>query len=348
MSDDGNFDLKPAGDAAEAAPTPLRRTARGRSTGKRRDAKKARRGDAASTAAPTGGVLKFLGWIVSPTFYYAVGFVFSVVLLLSLYNPTWGVLAKVWPHDVLGAGPFAFEWNEHTTRILALLSLTVATCLALLMKPGRTRGIIVLAALTLVLSRFQPLASNLYGHILPIAIALTAGALLVRRRTGRTVLFLGVVLVAGQMLMPWDSARAMRKNQVSSAYVSTLQTTIDYYGNPPEEFLQDGGWPRVVMQLLPQTIGLAILAIGLLALLGLGGRWARWTAGCLMLLVFVGPLIHMWLAGLDRGNPDDLSAWQLGLGQIARELHASAMAYALLIAGVVADIGRPRAGSDAA
>jgi len=348
MTHDSAFDLEPPNEASKegaaasdpAASSP-QRTRRSLRRTPRRPAHA--RGEAAADTAPgdanTSGAARYLGWITSPTFYYALSFLSTVGLLLSLYNPSWGVLGKLWPHEVLGAGERVFHWNTHSSLVVALLALIATLVVGLLMKPGRARGIVTLMGVVIVLSRLQPPPGNLHGFVLPLAIALTGGALLAWRGRGLCVLLLlGTLLLAAQAIMPWDSARLTQHTEASSGYMSTLNSTLDYYGNPPPEYLEHGSWPRVVMQHLPVTTALLMLVTGLLALVGLGRRWARWTAGSLLLLLFLGSLVHMSLAGLDRVDLQHLASWQMGATEIAKQLHASAIPYLLVLAAASADL----------
>jgi len=283
-----------------------------------------------------GKLGRLLGWIVAPTFYYLLGFFSLVALILALFNPVFGVVSRQWPHEVLGLGDSPFVWGPDAARATTLLATLLGYVIALLMRPGPGRGVVVVLGTAISWLAFQPEPSVLGYFMLPIVVALVAGALFSsggtprsRRRT-RQLLFVGLVLLGAQLFLPWDPGRLSRQ-RVEQPYVSTMSSTIDLYMNPPWDFLQetDSGYLELIGLHLPATAAALMWLLGLLALLGLGRRWVRWAAGILLLILYFGVAWRFYGHGPSDPLLYNLDKWQIGAAGWAEHWYSHALAYAL-------------------
>ncbi|MDJ0522132.1 MAG: hypothetical protein QNJ90_08675 [Planctomycetota bacterium] len=348
-----DFDLEPKDEApattpeepraAPAAPAPaLKRTSR-----RVRAERPSKRSSVPDEAEAAGGgkAARFLGWIVSPTFYYLLGFLTGVGVLLVLYNPHWGAYLRAWPHEVLGLGGGEFAWNPQTTRIITLLAVVLAFAIALVMRPGRGRSFIVLFAMVLALLRFEPPATGLHPYMLAVTMALVGGMLLVvpASTPGRRVLLLvGVFLLAAHMFLPSEQTR-IREAPLQGTYHSAALVTVNHYVSPPEGMIEESGLLMMLLRRLPSACGLLLLAVGLLSLIGLGGRWVRWTAGSLLVLAVLGSLVSLYNTGTDWPTYVGLDAWKAGVSHVADRWFPWSMACLLGLAGALSEIVGRRA-----
>lgn len=343
MSDE-SFELEAANaQAGDDAPSP----------GPRRS--KRRAADAKGPATSLSWPQRIASPLVSPTSYYLIGFLLSVTVILALFNPVFGHLADFWPHEALGVGNLPFEWNGVTVRAITLLAVIAGYVLALLMRPGPARAVIVVTVTFLAFVTFQPAPAVLRYYVLPVALALVAGALIARVAPGKDrarkgVLIVGFALVAAHLFMPWDTTRVSEK-QLRPGYYSTAIATLDYYRNPPESVLNPSGsedasaldaYGNLFLLHAPGTVACLLFLVALAALLGLGGRWARWTAGVLMIGVFLSWALAHFLHGQSDQAFAHLASWQAGLRALSEHWHESSMAYSLALAGAVAELVRGR------
>jgi hypothetical protein len=86
---------------------------------------------------------------------------------------------------------------------------------------------------------------------------------------------------------------------------------------------------------MPSIASLLVLAVGLLALLGLGRRLLAGVASAILLLLWAGTLVALYLHG--QGGGGDLPAWQQGLTHLGLGFSADALAFALPLAAAVAE-----------
>ncbi len=352
---DASFELEPpestpdADSAADAAPAPRR----SRLVGRRRNEPSP---PVDAPQPPQTWPQRLLSPLVSPTGYYLIGFLLLLLALLSLFNPRFGTVANYWPHEILGLGSLSLVWDSATVRALCLVVVILGYIVALLMRPGVARGVVIAFVTFVAFVTFQPAPAHIRFYVLPIALALTAGALIARTQPNqegarKAVLLVGFTLVAAHLFMPWDSARVNQK-QLQEGYYNTAIATIDYYANPPEIIVKPEGeeeaagaatvYGNLFLLHAPATIACLMFLVALAALFGFGGRWARWAAGSLMVLMVFSWALANFLHG--RGDPTHggFPAWQAGLRVLAQNWHENTIGYALPFAGAVAEMVRGR------
>ncbi len=337
MSGENIFDLedlepdpKPS---PKPAPAPKPASVLKRTPARKRVARPTR-AEHAAPGGKRGKAARFLGWIVAQRFYYAASFFITTGVLLALYNPSWGAAAKAWPHEALGLGGTC-AWDLATARLLALVVLALALLVATFGKTGRWRGALVVIAACLVITAYQDV-----GPFAAVGgLALAGGALLTPRGARRTaVLSVGLALLAAHLFMPWAAERFTRGIDIAPSYQATAFDTIDALAAPKDGVVEAKGWDGIIFEHLEPAIALLLAAIGLLALVGAGGRWARWAAGALLVLLCVGTLAQRYLEG--AAGADD--ALQAGAVAAAGGWFALAAAYVLGLAAAVADLAVDR------
>lgn len=304
-----------------------------------------------------GGAQRWLGWLTSSTVFYLLAFVLTTGLALAMFNPHWGAVAEAWPHQVFEVDG-AFAWTPTAARAATLFVAIVALVIALLWRPGRTRGAIALLGTGVALVAFEPAPTELATWILPLATATVGGALLVRGggRTRQAVLLVGLAILATDLFMPWSETRVMDAH-LEPGYHSTATVQIHQLIHPDENLLHflpetggdEGerrpveGYLRILIITLPHTAALVMLLLGLIALAGLAGRWVPWVVGPLLILL---TLLPAWLF-YDAGHalpmrPEGVVDWQMGLRHWATIWPQRAIAWMLPLAGAIAELTRPR------
>jgi hypothetical protein len=246
------------------------------------------------TPGRPGALARALGWLLAPHLWILLGLAAAVALLLSLYNPVWGLRARAWPQVVA----LAFEGGRYVfgpddARVWALLLAAAAWLAALGLRSGRVRGTLVLAgAAALLLGTASP-ASHPGDWILAVAFAATGGALLARRRGA--LLLTGAFVLAAWFFFPQAGLHPAAYTARGPDHVASLL---------------DGVTCAEVRDGLASSVGLLLLAVGALSLVGLGGRWARWVGGLLLLGLWATHGVDAWLgAGGSAGWQEGLSAW---------------------------------------
>lgn len=253
----------------------------------------------AAAAAGGGRAAGLFGWLVSPGVYLALGCVFSAGLLLCLYNPSWGAFEARWPHEVYALEDGLFVFGPADAHVTALLLAALGCLAALFCKPGPVRGTIAAVGAGALVAAYAPdRASDLWQPAwLPfLGIAAIAGALVARAGTQvegrrRILLGAGVVALGAALFFPAGG----------TAYASPGLDHIDA--------LTGGTDFGALVSSLPLSVGLVLLAVGLLAGLGLGGAWARWTAGGLILVLALAAPLDGYFGGSG--------SWSERLGALA-------------------------------
>lgn len=329
MSDEFTLDLEPE---PKPEPKPQREPppALKRTSTRKRVARPQRASRSAAPETKGGKLARWLRWIVSPRFYYSLGFLLTGYAIYALYNPGWGAMARMWPHEALGIEG-TFTWDLATAQLLTLIVLALALLVASFMRAGHRRGVLVAVCSGLVLVSFgtgaQPVA--LAG------LALTGGALLAPRGARRAaLLMIGLGLLAAHLFMPWAPGRFTRGIDLAPSYQATAFDTIDALAAPKPGVVEARGWPRMILERIEPLVALLLAAVGLLALVGAGGRWARWAAGVLLLLLCGGALAELYRGGAEGAE----DAYQAGISAIALAWFGLAAAYVLNLGGAVADL----------
>ncbi len=299
---------------------------------------------------------RWLGWLISPTFYYLLVFLMSTGLALSLYNPYWGPAAPAWAHQVFTVDG-AFVWTSVQAQAAALLAAVALSAIGMLMPSGRGRGRLMLFTAGIMLVGFQGAPAELRIWILPLATAAVASCLLVRRQEAsashRIVLLVAVAVLAANVLLPWPSERLSGRN-LEPGYYATAVSQVSLMLNPPAELLVEAGvgeereqipisgYLRMLVMSLPALIGTLMLALGVIGVLGLGGGWIRWVAGPALLILVLGTAFVLYDHGSGRTVEDGPEAWQEGLSFWSRAWASNGAGWALLLAGSIAELVRRR------
>jgi hypothetical protein len=196
------------------------------------------------------------------------------------------------------------------------------------MRRGPRRGrVVALFALLALAACLEDAAPLLLGGL-----ALTGGALLAPRgaRHG-ALLALGLGLLAAHLLLPWSAERFTRGIDLAPTWQAHAFDTIDAMAAPKPGVAEDKGWVLLVLERLEGIVALLLAGAGLLALVGAGGRWARWAAALLLLLLFVGTLGRLYDAG-------SAASFEAAAGHVGRTWFGLAAAYVLCLAAAVADM----------
>lgn len=303
---------------------------------------------------PSGAVSRWLGWLTSPTTLYLLAFVMTTGLALCLFNPTWGSEALAWPHQVFTVDGH-FVWEVATAKAATLLGALACFVIVLLMRPARIRGAIALFGCGLALVAFQVPPEHLPYWILPLACAAVGGCLLWsgESRARRATLLVAFLILAANLFMPWDETRIGRKN-LRGGYHSTATAQIDLLLNPPEEYMVEvdaddtttntpiKGYVRIVLMTVPQTVGLLMFLLGLCSLAGFGSAWVRWVAAPGLLLLVLGPAWVLYDHGTMTILKTGPEPWQLGLQYLGQVWPSHGSAWALPLAGAIAELVRPQ------
>ncbi len=333
MSDEFTLDLEPEPEP-KPQPTPQRRepppALKRTSTRKRVERPKRTPRSTAPAGGGGGKLARWLRWMVSPRFYYGLGFLLTGYAVYALYNPGWGAMARMWPHEALGIDG-TFAWNLATAQLVALIVLALVLLVATFLPAGRKRGMLVAICSGLVLVSFSDGAQ-------PVALAglaLTGGALLAPLGSRRgALLMIGLGLLAAHLFMPWAPERFTRGIDLAPGYQATAFDTIDALAAPKAGVVEAKGWPRLILERSEPIVALLLAGVGLLALVGAGGRWARWATGALLLFLCAGTLAHLYCGGAEGSD----EAYQAGISAIALAWFGLAAAYVLNLGGAVADI----------
>ena len=327
MSDNDVFELEPSNGQVQI-PVPKRTPPR----------RHGARVPSAPATTEQGKAARFLGWLAAPRWFYGATLAVTAVVIYALHNPDWGVASRSWPHEALGVGG-TFAWNLATARLLALVALAVALLVALCLRSSARRGRIVALFAVLVLATFRTDASPLMLG----GLALTGGALLVPRGVHRgALLAIGLGLLGAHLLLPWSAERFTRGIDLAPTWQTNAFDTVDALAAPKPGVVEAKGWPGLVLDRLEDIVALLLAGVGVFALVGAGGRWTRWAAALLLLLLFWGTLGRLYQVGAVEGA----DACRDGAVHIGRAWFGLAAAYVLGLAAAVADMaaGAPARG----
>ncbi|MHC5010291.1 MAG: hypothetical protein ACYTG6_04980 [Planctomycetota bacterium] len=297
-----------------------------------------------------------LPFLLSPTFFIFIGALLTAGLWLGQLNPYFGPLANVWPWHLFRAegpagGDLYFRWNRVTAFAIACFVLLFFYVVATLLPSRRGRGIAGLAAAAFAFTSFLEIGEALFFYAAMPILAIAAGAVILRNgvlrgRGGRALVFVAVVLLAGQLFFPHprpvdpgeDPTMAVDPSQYRSTAVG-LYTRI--FDRPPEMSLVEAfSDPAVgIVYALP-----VLLVVGLLSLLGWTGRWGVWVAGITLLVATFLPLVQLYLKGREAA-PEGWNPAYEGLVDVSAHLHMRFGAFLLPLAAAVVDLGRRRARS---
>jgi hypothetical protein len=270
--------------------------------------------------------------------FLLLGLVLAATIAWTMFNPEFGTVERAWPWDVaLGRVEGAEAWSE--ARVLAAEASVFAVLLlvACLLPRGRSRGILgaVVAGLGFAATMTHARGATPALHV---AVALAAGAVLWlaaprlanRPRPGaRVLLAAALAVVAVMVLVPVPSQSGVETSRAASL--------LDSLRSPPEGTgLLDVLWNPEGIEV---SLAVLVLALGLVAFLGLGGRWSGGAAALLaVLLVLLAPL-RVFVAGMD--GEGEGSALQEGLRGAVEQLRAGLGPFLLPLVAAVLDVARP-------
>ena len=306
-------------------------------------------GRGAARSSRVTGWTRYLLWPVSPTFYYVVGLLSALGMLFIFFNPAFGSRADAWWFDVVRASaplPWRGEFaGVATTLVLSIVGATVGLWL------GRWRYRPAFMALVFAVPMLSPPWNQraLLGNYWVLGVALVGGVLLsAARRRRRGHLFAACLLLAGLLFVPWGGAvskdnagigfvpwsygnAVADEDPESLAYKSLATEALASIRSPepaPERTLfQSTHAPEFGI------LGLGMLALGLLAWMGLGGAWVRWAAGALLLGTYAWMTAAVVASGWD--------GWQGGAQAWADAFHGSSIAFLLPLAAAVSELREP-------
>jgi hypothetical protein len=254
-----------------------------------------RRPEESPLLAPTTAPL-WLRWITAPTFYYLAGTLVAVGLLLASFNPSFGESLQAWPQEAWGALGVPTSWSPTDLKLVALTLASLGGLIGLCLgaRPIRPIWMAVTFSLPLLVHASRALPVML-------AVAALAGVLLSRvpaeRRRGW--LLAALVLVGGLLFLPLAESGALPDEEAGA------------YRSAALEALQSARSVEAVSDLSPQAasvlssvfLALALLTLGSLAWMGLGGPYIHWTTGVLVLGTFVLWGIGAWSGSLGDPGP---------------------------------------------
>jgi hypothetical protein len=298
-------------------------------------------GDATASPAPAPPPFRLLR-----RFLHLAGAAAAAAFALSLFHPEVGSEARVWPWQIwFAADGFSIGWDRaHAWSLLLGLSV-VAGIAGAFLPDGRRRGAVVLVPTLLGIVAFYARRDGAIEDYAAttMAVALVAAGTLVAPRAGsgfasRALLLAGLLAVASQIFLPYPLRNELDMTGSGMAQQSAVAGWIQELEDPPEgsdPYGEAVEWTDVIRSPTGAAMGLILLvfAVGGIALLGLGGRWAGWVAGlgCLVLVAY--PPVRF----LDVAAPR-VEEWPEGVRMAAFNLHFRLTAFLLPLTAAVADL----------
>ncbi|MEZ6009308.1 MAG: hypothetical protein R3F05_16315 [Planctomycetota bacterium] len=283
-----------------------------------------------------------LSFLRCPRSTYVLALVFALLALWLRFDPTYGAKtlgvgdaskghALAWFTDADGA--FAWTGSPAQREAVSWLVLALGLGLVVLLKAGRTRGVLAvfLAALG-ALFVTSPTVGSLTGLALAAGSALVAGALRVARAargdgTWRVLAAGFAVLIAALFVAPGHE-----------------ETTIGY--QPPvlaavDALLAGGDLGGTLLAQGPQLLGALMAILALFGLLGISSRWLA-DLGALVLVLFVGVgIAHAMVDGAaGSAPPEALDGFAASLHHLGSWLRADLVALGLVLAAGVSEASR--------
>lgn len=244
--------------------------------------------------------------------------------LFAHVNPSFGFLfsremgeaAHRWPWEFFKTeSGWDLRWTPVTAWVLSLGLAGLALLVAVFLRPGRARAALALLAFALLTGTLlQPDKSLSIMSGLNVALALLAGGVIAasarprpdgaRRAVGFAALTLALLLALPLAPQNSDPDAPGAPAPTSAGYVSEASRAINLYVgllNPraDEQRPKPSTTEVVGLAFYPPLLALLGLLVGLLSLLGLGGRWAPTAIGLLLLATVVGPAASGALIAVD-------------------------------------------------
>lgn len=262
-----------------------------------------------------------------------LGYLLSALLLagavLAGFNPTFGfqftdagIDARRWPWDVFAEPGRPLGWTREVAWIVVLGGAALALFTAAWLRSPRARAGTALVASALLGLALLPPADAWYllpgcslQLLLAVLTAAAAGMTFRPRPAGAVrMAFVGVLVSAALLLLPLPKpAPIVGVLEVEQGYRAlgpgTVEAVADLVGKVtadprPVVGMAPDGTERLadlryllggIEAMVPQLCWCLGLVVGLLVLLRLGGRWALWVLGFLLLAaLLLPPFLEAW------------------------------------------------------
>lgn len=281
-----------------------------------------------------------------PGAMYAVGFVCTAALLWTRFNTSFG--NKDYGTTLLtpmrafqdASGQFVFTWDNAQRAVTTLVLIMVGYLILAFARPGRRRGMAALALAFFAFISLGPTPDNLDKALLFVACAGLCGAIFVpaERTTTwtRRAFWISLLLLGAVLWMPRPTTEVD-----AGAYQSAGLELVQGYLNPPDTFANeklDGLGTRygyLLVNTLPQTVGLLLFLLGLWIAFGKPHRRLRIAATVLLVLLIFGSTLAWTInAGIQRmeGELSSLQNAMYGLGVL---WYSQFVAFAWPMAGAI-------------
>jgi hypothetical protein len=283
------------------------------------------------------------------TICLALGALLTICLWLGQLNPNFGVLANLWPwqlfHETPDGGAIAFVWDRYRAFALCVPVFGLAYLCAAIARPGRWRGAFTLFITFLAFISFLQEGAEEYFLAGMAAAALLAGAVIAREgvrggQGGRGLVFVGLVLVAGQLFFPFPRlpSQEMEGREVSSTEYRAMFQSLRLVVERPEgttlgDAIKDPAFAVVLSMSL-------IFLLGLASLLGMGGRWMAGSGAILLFVLTLAPVALIFVRGYGT-PPATQTPVEAGFALVASWLQSRFGAFLLPLGAAMIDIARP-------
>jgi hypothetical protein len=241
---------------------------------------------------------------------YLLGAAMAATVLFVWLNPAFGIREpRVWPWEVFfvtgedGARAFDLSWTSDQALAVEWALATVALLVAALMPAGRARGTLAIGTAALAFAIFYVKKDEAVEDYFATATAiapLVAGVLWLRaapgRPGGRAVLAAGWLVAATGLLLPYPLRSELEAGGRAATHELEFAGFVREVTDPPPHL--------TTFRVLTNPPAVAVysfagaMLVGLLAFLGLGGRWAGWAAVFFLFGYVVCFPIRHWSVGV--------------------------------------------------
>ena len=262
-----------------------------------------------------------VAWLLSPTFYYAIATATALACLLVWFNPTFGIAMESWPWAAVA---YVGQPDLSAPAAVTLVALGLASVGGLLGFLFGDRAARPAWMTTVFLLPF--LAGQQPQALLLLPAAFLAGILLsgAPPRARRGHLFTALVVLGGLLFFPTTQTPGDSYASVGTAALEHARSFSDMPGSAL----------AAAASLLPAFLSLALLTIGGLAWMGLGGGYIRWVTATVVLLAYALGCVAGWDAGSELPG---LALWQAHAVGWASALYGSSLALLLPLMAAVCE-----------
>jgi hypothetical protein len=302
-------------------------------------------------------------WHHSRRHWYLAGALLSGGMLLVLFNPTlWAVSGfHGWPHELFMGGLFGTDprWGDKHADAVFFAVCAFSLFAAFLLPPGRIRGAIGIAIGALGISHLAPSSTSLVLFLAPVGIGATLVGAMLPREAGQwreRTLLLGIALLVMHAFFPLARIDLETRN-LAPGYHSTAGIVVDLYADPPRQYRPDTtgtddsapdsaieGYLLLFLHEYVPTMSLLVLALGVLAWLGVGGAVFRAVCRVLLGAFVLGALVMHMANGWQVAGAGALSLSPVegALQAFGTWFHRNFLILLLPAAAGVADMARAR------